>query len=39
MRPARWLVSVGTLMPRVVDQVMGVFARDIGKRARGGTAE
>jgi NAD(P)-dependent dehydrogenase (short-subunit alcohol dehydrogenase family) len=39
MRPARWLVSVGTLMPRVVDRVMGVFARDIGKRARAGTAE
>jgi short-subunit dehydrogenase len=29
MRPARWLVSMGTLMPGVVDRVMGVFAREI----------
>jgi short-subunit dehydrogenase len=29
MRAARWLVSVGTLMPGVVDRVMGVFAREI----------
>jgi short-subunit dehydrogenase len=29
MRPARWLVSLGTLMPGVVDRVMGMFAREI----------
>jgi NAD(P)-dependent dehydrogenase (short-subunit alcohol dehydrogenase family) len=39
MRPARWAVSMGTVMPGVVDWVMGVFARDIEKRARAGTAK
>ena len=36
MRPARWAVSAGTVMPGVVDWVMGRFARQIEARGRAG---
>lgn len=34
MRPARWLVSVGTLIPGVVDRVMGRFRRGLEEEIR-----
>jgi NAD(P)-dependent dehydrogenase (short-subunit alcohol dehydrogenase family) len=34
MRPARWLVSLGTLMPGVVDRVMGRFRGELEKEIR-----
>jgi short-subunit dehydrogenase len=36
MRPARWALSAGTLMPRVVDRVMGRFARRMTGEMGGG---
>lgn len=35
---ARWLVSAGTLMPGVVDRVMGMFAREIEEKGRAETS-